>query len=52
MAYVQLRDRIISLLPDEEIENELCCWREFLDGIDEALDAAHEIRCVIRTIHK
>ena len=42
MAYVQLRDRIISLLPDEEIENELCCWREFLDGIDEALDAAHE----------
>ena len=42
VAYVQLRDRIISLLPDEEIENELCCWREFLDGIDEALDAAHE----------
>ena len=42
VAYVQLRDRIISLLADEEIENELCCWREFLDEIDQALDAAHE----------
>ena len=42
MAYVQLRDRIISLLPDEEIENELCCWREFLDGIDGASDAASD----------
>ncbi|XP_067047748.1 uncharacterized protein [Acropora muricata] len=41
-AYVQLRDRIISLLADEEIENELCCWREFLSEIDQALDAAHE----------
>ncbi|XP_044176591.1 uncharacterized protein LOC122959338 [Acropora millepora] len=41
-AYVQLRDRIISLLADEEIENELCCWREFLGEIDQALDAAHE----------
>ena len=29
VAYVQLRDRIISLLADEEIENELCCWREW-----------------------
>ena len=42
MAYVQLRDRIISLLAGEEIEDELCCWREFLDGIDQALDAGHE----------
>ena len=42
VAYVQLRDHTISLLPDEEIENELCYWREFLDGIDEPLDAAHE----------
>ena len=42
VAYVQLRDRIISLLADEEIENELCCWREFLDEIDQDLDAAHE----------
>ena len=42
VAYVQLRDRIMSLLADEEIENELCCWREFLDEIDQALDAAHE----------
>ena len=42
VAYVQLRDRIISLLADEEIENELCCWREFLDEIDQTLDAAHE----------
>ena len=41
-AYVQLRDRIISLLADEEIESELCCWREFLGEIDQALDAAHE----------
>ena len=41
-AYVQLRDRIISLLADEEIENELCCWREFLGEIEQALDAAHE----------
>ena len=41
-AYVQLRDRIISLLADEETENELCCWREFLGEIDQALDAAHE----------
>ena len=29
VAYVQLRDRIISLLADEKIENELCCWKEF-----------------------
>ena len=42
VAYVQLRDRIISLLTDEEIEIELCCWREFLDEIDKALDADHE----------
>ena len=42
VAYVQLRDRIISLVADEEIEHELCCWREFLDGIDQALNAAHE----------
>jgi len=42
VAYVQLRDRIISLLADEEIENELCFWREFLDEIDQALDVAHE----------
>ena len=42
VAYVQLRDRIISLLAGEEIEDELCCGREFLDGIDQALDAAHE----------
>ena len=41
-AYVRLRDRIISLLADEEIENELYCWREFLDGIDQVLDAAHK----------
>ena len=41
VAYVQLRDRIISLIADEEIENELCCWREFLDEIDQTLDAAH-----------
>ena len=32
-AYVQLRDQIISLLADEEIENELCCWREFLGAV-------------------
>ena len=42
MAYVQLINRIISLLADEEIENELYCWGEFLDGIDQALDAAHK----------
>ena len=37
-----MRDRVISLLADEEIENELCCWRKFLGEIDQALDAAHE----------
>ena len=42
VSYVQLRDHIISLLADKETENELCCWREFLDGIDQALVAAHE----------
>lgn len=42
VAYVQLRDRLISLLANEELENKLCCWREFLAGIDEALDAAQK----------
>ncbi|KAL9954332.1 hypothetical protein ACROYT_G041854 [Oculina patagonica] len=42
MAYLQLRDRIISLLSDEEIDDELSRWREFLDMIDRAVDAAHE----------
>ena len=37
---VQLRDRIISLLQDKEIENQLCCWSEFLDRIGQAVDAA------------
>lgn len=42
MSYLQLRNRIISLLADEEIEDELHSWREFLDMIDKAVDAAHE----------
>ncbi|KAJ7378903.1 hypothetical protein OS493_019594 [Desmophyllum pertusum] len=42
MSYLQLRNRIISLLADEEIEDELHSWRELLDMIDKAVDAAHE----------
>ena len=36
-----MRDRLNSLLADKEIENELLL-EEFLDEIDQALDAAHE----------
>ena len=39
---LQLRDCIISLLSDEEMEDELSCWREFSDRIHQAIDAAHE----------
>ncbi|KAL9982821.1 hypothetical protein ACROYT_G004929 [Oculina patagonica] len=42
MAYLQLRDGIISLLSDKEIDDELSCWRELLDMTDRAVDAGHE----------
>ncbi len=42
MAYLQLRDRIISLLSDEKIDDELSCWRELLNMTDRAVDAGHE----------
>ena len=42
MACLQLRDRIILLLSDEEIEDEVSCWSKFLDRIGRAVDAAYE----------
>lgn len=37
-----MRDEII---PDEEIEEEINKWKEFLILIDKAVDAAHEYLC-------
>ena len=40
--YIQLRNEMIVLVPDEEIEQELRSWKKLLPQIDKAVDAAYE----------
>ena len=39
-SYLQLRNQIIALIAEENIEEELCSWRGLLDAIDKAVDSA------------
>ena len=41
-SYLQLRNQIIALIAEENIEEELRSWKGLLDVIDKAVDSAHE----------
>ena len=41
-SYLQLRNQIIPLITEENIEEELRSWKGLLDVIDKAVDSAHE----------
>ena len=41
-SYLQLRNQIIALIAEENIEEELRSWKGLLDVIDKAVDSTHE----------
>ena len=41
-SHLQLRNQIIALIAEENIEEELRSWKGLLDVIDKAVDSAHE----------